>query len=59
MQKKTNPGQIVIFVVVIVALLGLVVAMNQMSERANKQNIEADNHDHDGDGKPDHGADAH
>lgn len=41
------------------AVVGGLVAVNVLGERNRSASVAAEGHDHDGDGKPDHGADAH
>jgi hypothetical protein len=46
-------------VVGIALLAGGMVAVNVLGERSRAGNVAAEGHDHDGDGKADHGAGAH
>jgi paraquat-inducible protein B len=44
----------------IAALVGGMVAVNLLSQKAQNQNVQVfDSHDHDHDGKPDHDANTH
>jgi hypothetical protein len=51
---KPSTGRTVAIIAAIVALLGALIAVNQMNDRANPAAPPGLEHDHDGDGKPDH-----
>jgi hypothetical protein len=57
MKKKPFPWWVL---ALIGALIGGMVAVNTLNQKAQGGNVQTfGEHDHDHDGKPDHGADAH
>lgn len=55
--KKPIPVWAIVLAVLVV--VGGMAAVNVLGERSRAGSVSAEGHDHDGDGKPDHGADAH
>jgi|GEM_PF-2924676 hypothetical protein len=52
--KRNSPWKIVGILLALVVLIGTLVAMNRMSDNASAGVTTGVEHDHDGDGKPDH-----